>query len=269
MNIFVYDHRDKQFVRTFNDLTKAQKFIKKMNAECGYDVYNYLDGSDAKFKEYISKAKSLQNVSKVSSKIHNFDEIINDLKSFPWDLFYNSAQILLNNMTGKKIMHYRGYAVQMLVNHICNDSTFTIDTSHNSQMFSWEKHKVQIMLKSIFSKKFYGKNMKQKTLSLKLKSTFGTNNLSKPIRESLPDICLIVTSDAVLAVDKETVYERTVQQGDGFELVLYPMDTTVLYHNKNDVEAISSNLDVKSDIDSVISYNASRAVIEALNTKIG
>jgi hypothetical protein len=80
---------------------------------------------------------------------------------------------------------------------------------------------------------------------------------------------LIVTSDAVLAVDKETVYERTVQQGDGFELVLYPMDTTVLYHNKNDVEAISSNLDVKSDIDSVISYNASRAVIEALNTKIG
>lgn len=257
---FVYDVRNKRFVREFNSVNMAKRFVNKVNQSYGSPVYNYLDGSELKYKEYMGKTKVDCPNTPIPQRINNYLNIVNDMKSFSWDLFYESAPVLLHNMHGKKMMHYRGYAAQTLITHICNDNTFLIEQEKDVQQFKWNKHNITVSLKSLFSKSLYNKHMSLKNLKFKMSDSFGTNTRSKPDFNDLPEICLITTSDGVVAIDRNVMYERAVHGGDGFYLQLQPFDMDVVYHNRNNFGCDGSNLDIKRDIHSVIDLNAYRAI---------
>ena len=163
-------------------------------------------------------------------------DIIEKLKLTDWPRILRIANSL-DDCNDAQWRFVKGLVIELALEKYSNpnDIRYVGGVHKDYEWFLLDGLIIDIELKSVVSSSFYTKKGQLRPkISVKLTNSNGTNKKSALSPTDICDVLLILKSDGVVAVDKNTIIANQQSCGDGFMLNL----------NKSDVVEITGKLEV-------------------------
>jgi hypothetical protein len=143
------------------------------------------------------------------------DQIVNDLKKFNWQFVINYGNSL-EELNDRQLRFLKGFVCEELI--ASQDPTLKC-LREDHRDFTWEKHGLDIELKTQFSFKMYDKQGSLLDISnIQFTNSNGTNTKKTLDPKFICDLTLVLRSDGAVIADKQTVMDHLIKTGDGFRL---------------------------------------------------
>lgn len=154
---------------------------------------------------------------------NNRDSVIASLKKFEWNEIISKIN-RLDDLNDRQWRFAKGLVVELIVEkHSGSDGLKYVGEDHKD--YDWPKYDISVELKSMTSSTMYGKKGNlHKSYNIKFNNSNGTNKKIKLDFSEVADILLVVKNDGAFVVDKQTVIDRGVSTGDGFDVKLKRTD---------------------------------------------
>ena len=142
-------------------------------------------------------------------------ELIDDLKALDWQNIIDFGNSL-KDLDSAQWRFLKGLIVEYTL-ETYSDIRYVGEVHRD---FEWEKHGVDIELKSQLSMSMYSKKRKKicKTFGFALNNSHGTNGEKELDPSNVADILILVRNDGAIVVDRQTVIDCAVKRGDGWYL---------------------------------------------------
>jgi len=163
-------------------------------------------------------------------------EIIEKLKLVNWTRILTIANSL-EDCNDAQWRFMKGLVIELALEKYSepNDIRYVGGVHKDHEWFMLDGRTIDIELKSLMSSSFYTKTGQLRSkISVKLTNSNGTNKKMSLLPNDICDVLLILKSDGVVVVDKNTIIANQQSCGDGFMLNL----------NKSDIVEITGKLDV-------------------------
>lgn len=178
--------------------------------------------------------------------MHN--KFIDDCKSIDWQKIIDVCRSL-QDLNDGQYRFLKGRFIELLLENQSNNLLEYVGLKHKD--YDCHKYNYSIELKSITSQPLYKKNKElRKSNSIILNNSMGTNKKTMIGPEDVADYTIIIKCDGAVMVDKNTLMQKTISNGDGFIAVLQPMDVIELsgmLEPKNDYK-----ISVKQELDNLL-----------------
>ena len=182
-------------------------------------------------------------------------QLVDDLKKFNWQFVINYGNSL-EELNDRQLRFLKGFVCEEL---IASQDPTLVCVRQDHKDFVWNKHNVDIELKTQFSFRMYGKRGNLLDISnIQFTNSNGTNNKEVLDPNLICDLTLVLRNDGAVVVDKQTVIDNLVKTGDGFRLNI-PKDKAIEISG-----CITPNAKYTTDFKSILS-KAVRESIEKYN----
>lgn len=140
--------------------------------------------------------------------------VIDDLKAFDWQTIVEYGNSL-DDLNDAQFRFVKGLAVELCVEKFSNSNLTYVGAKHKD--FDWPQHNCSVELKSQLSGGMYdNKGRLNKTYTIKLNNSHGTNKKKTLDPADVADIIVVVRDDGAFAIDHDTAIRNAKSQGDGF-----------------------------------------------------
>lgn len=154
------------------------------------------------------------------------EEVLADLKSFNWQIIIDFG-LSLDDLNDRQWRFIKGLVAELAVEQNAVNGLTYVGRDHCD--YEWPCHGITAELKSQLSGPMYlkknipGTEQRQlvKQLSIKLNNSHGTNKKTTLDPDTVADVLIVVRNDGAFALAKQTVLERAVHGGDGWEIHLH------------------------------------------------
>lgn len=176
-------------------------------------------------------------------------EILTHLREFDWVQIITKGN-QLDDLNDRQWRFIKGLVAELIVEkHSGPEGLQYVGEDHKD--YVWPKHNVTVELKSQLSGGMYGKKGGlNKTFSIKLNNSLGTNKHEHVPPEQVADLLLVLRNDGAFVLDKQTVIAKSKQGGDGFEVIVGSHDIVEIT-GKISISS-TTNLNLKEKIQNAI-----------------
>jgi hypothetical protein len=145
--------------------------------------------------------------------------ILDDLKNFDWESVLKVGN-RLSDLNDRQWRFVKGLTAELSVEKASGENGF-IYVGENGKDFVWQKHNLDVELKSQFADTMYTKKGELRSrYVVKLNNSNGTNKKEFLTKNDVATIIIVVRKDGAFVVGRDMALENTKKYGDGFELII-------------------------------------------------
>lgn len=152
------------------------------------------------------------------------DDFVKWAKTIDWQHINNVCDSL-DDLNDSQYRFLKGRFIELLIEHNSDGVLEFVGEKHKD--FNCKKFNCTIELKSEVSNSLYNKKSMRPNFQVIFNNSMGTNK-STTDPDHVTDYLIIVKKDGAVLVDKKTILENVVHNGDGCVLKLQPQKVTEL-----------------------------------------
>lgn len=181
-------------------------------------------------------------------------EFVTWIKTLDWQKIHSVCNSL-DDLNDSQYRFLKGRFIELLIENFSKGVLTFVGEKHKD--FDCDKYKCTVELKSEVSNTIYTKKGLRSTITVRFNNSMGTNKTTLD-PDHVADYIIIVKKDGTILVDKNTVLKSVKAHGDGFSLLLKPVDVIELSGKIKTTEKHTINL--KQRVDNLITETITKLV---------